>query len=152
MEKVQFTIEIHAPAKSVYEAMLGLNDKATYNGWTSAFNPTSTFEGSWHLGSKIYFIGTNEQGKRAGMISEIAEHIPAEFVSIRHYGIVDGDQEITSGELVEQWAGGTENYRYAESDGITTLTVTIDVVPEHIDYFNSTYPNALKKLKEIVES
>jgi hypothetical protein len=152
MEKVQYSIQINASASKVYKTMLGLDDKATYCGWTSVFNPTSTFEGNWQLGSKIYFVGTNEQGKRAGMISEIAEHIPAEFVSVRHYGIVDGDQEITSGELVEQWAGGTENYRYTEAEGITTLTVTIDVVPEHIDYFNSTYPNALKKLKEIVES
>ncbi len=46
MEKLQFTIDIPAPAQQVYEAMLGLNDKSTYESWASVFNPTSTYEGS----------------------------------------------------------------------------------------------------------
>ena len=36
--------------------------------------------------AKIMFVGTDEQGKRGGMISEIAENKPGEFVSIRHLG------------------------------------------------------------------
>jgi hypothetical protein len=39
MKKLQFKIEISATAQKVYETMLGLNDKKTYEHWTSAFNP-----------------------------------------------------------------------------------------------------------------
>jgi hypothetical protein len=79
MQKLQFKKEINVSAQKVYEAMLGLNDKSTYQYWTSAFNPTSTYEGSWEKGSKIHFVGTDENGKKGGMVSEIAENKPAEF-------------------------------------------------------------------------
>ena len=151
MQKIQFKKEINASAKKVYQTMLGLQDKTTYEQWTAAFNPTSTYEGSWNKGAKIYFIGTDENGKRGGMISEIAENIPSEFVSIKHNGILDGENEITSGEQVEQWAGGHENYRFQENNGVTTVTVEMDTVDDYLDYFNNTYPKALEKLKEISE-
>lgn len=152
MEKFNFTIDIKAPVKKVYEAMLGLNNKKTYESWASTFNPTSTFEGSWDKGSKIYFIGTDENGQKAGMFSEIEEHKPAAFVSIRHLGFLQDGNEITSGEMVEKWAGGHENYAYTEKDGITTVTVTMDVIDEYADYFKNVYPKALESLKQTVEN
>lgn len=151
MKKLQFQISINATAQKVYETMLGLKDKATYEYWTWAFNPTSTYEGSWEKGSKILFVGVDENGKKGGMVSEIEEHQPAQFVSIRHYGFLDGETEITTGEQVEKWAGGHENYTYQENDGITTVTVDMDTIDEYLDYFKSTYPAALDKLKEISE-
>lgn len=151
MEKIQFKKEINASAQKVYETMLGLKNKASYEHWTAAFNPTSTYEGSWDNGSKILFVGTDENGKKGGMVSEIVAHQPAEFVSIRHYGFLDGDNEITTGEQVEKWAGGHENYSFQESNGVTTVTVEMDSVDEYLDYFNNTYPKALDKLKEISE-
>lgn len=152
MERIQFTVEIKASAQKVYDAMLGLTNKETYNQWVSAFNPTSSYEGSWDKGSKIYFVGTDEQGKKAGMISEIMEHQPAKFVSIRHYGFLQNGEEITTGEQVEKWSGGFENYSYNEADGVTTVTVDLDTVDEYLDYFNNTYPKALIQLKNYVEN
>lgn len=151
MKKLQFKKDIHAPARKVYRTMLGLDDKTTYNQWTSAFNASSAFEGSWDKGSKIHFVGIDEKGKKGGMVSEVMENKPAEFVSIRHYGFLDGDLEITTGEQVEKWAGGLENYSYEENQGITTITVEMDTVEEYVDYFNNTYPDALEKLKAIAE-
>ncbi|MEZ5053637.1 MAG: hypothetical protein R2807_02535 [Chitinophagales bacterium] len=151
MKKIQFTKEINASAQKVYEVMLGLIHKSDYEYWTAAFNPTSTYEGNWEKGSKILFVGTDENGKKGGMVSEIVEHQPAQFVSIRHYGFLDGDTEITTGEQVEKWAGGHENYRYDENNGITTITVELDALDEYIDFFNNTYPLALNKLKERAE-
>ena len=84
MKRLQFKQDIHAPAEKVYKTMLGLGNKQTYEQWTTEFNPTSTYEGTWEKGSKIYFIGTNEAGKREGMVSEIADNITNQFVSIRH--------------------------------------------------------------------
>jgi hypothetical protein len=151
MKKLQFNIEIKAAPQKVYETMLGLKDKSTYENWTSAFNPTSTFEGNWDKDSKIYFVGLDENGKKGGMVSKIEDHQPAKFVSILHYGFLDGENEITTGELVEKWAGGHENYSFHQNNNSTILTVEIDVIEEYLDYFNNTYPNALNKLKEICE-
>ena len=151
MQKLQFTKEISAPVQKVYETMLGLKDKAKYEYWTATFNPTSTYEGSWEKGSKILFIGVDENGKRGGMVSEIVEHEPARFVSIRHYGFIDGDNEVTTGELVEKWAGGHENYTFQDNNGTTVLTIEMDVIDEYLDYFGKVYPAALDKLKEISE-
>lgn len=114
MKKLQFKKEIKASAQKVYETMLGLKNKNTYEFWTAAFNPTSTYEGNWEKGSKIYFVGVDGNGKKGGMISNIEEHQPAKFISIKHYGFLDGDTEITTGEQVEKWAGGCENYSFQE--------------------------------------
>ena len=151
MKKLQFKKEINATAQKVYETMLGLKNKTSYEHWTSAFNPTSTYEGSWEKGSKIYFVGVDEKGKKGGMISKIVENQIAKFVSILHFGFLDGETEITSGEQVEKWAGGHENYSFQEINGVTTLTVDIDAIEDYLDFFNKTYPIALDKLKEISE-
>jgi hypothetical protein len=152
MQKLQFKIDITSSAENVFETMLGLKNIKTYEAWTSEFNPTSTYEGKWQKGTKMYFVGTDEQGNRGGMISEIADIVPSKFVSIRHYGMLDGTTEITEGEQVEKWAGGLENYTFHESNGITTVTVDMDTTEEYMDYFKTTWPMALDKLKNIAEN
>ncbi|GIZ08297.1 SRPBCC domain-containing protein [Flavobacterium sp. UMI-01] len=152
MVKLQFKTTINASAESVYNAMLGKNTIETYQQWTSVFNPTSTYEGGWDKGAKIYFIGTDENGKKGGMVSEIAENIPFQFVSIRHYGILDGEIEITDGPAVQEWAGGFENYSFSEKNGVTTVSVAIDVTNDFVAYFNTSWPKALVALKDLVEN
>lgn len=151
MKRLQFSIVINASTEKVHDYMLGLTNKETYNGWVSTFNPTSTFEGSWDKGSKVYFVGTDKDGNKAGMISEILEHQPAEFVSIRHYGFLQNGEEITKGELVEKWSGGLENYTFSKEKDATKVIVDLDTIDDYLDYFNETYPKALNKLKEVVE-
>ncbi len=148
MKKLSYKIDIHAPASKVYETMLG---KETYKQWTAAFNPTSDFEGSWNKGNKIHFIGEHE-GKKGGMVAEIAENIPNKFISIRHIGILDEDKEITSGPEVEGWAGALENYAFEENNGVTTVSIEVDTNEEYLDYFDTTWPKALDKLKFISEN
>lgn len=151
MKKATFNINIDAPADKVYDAMLGISNKATYEQWTAPFNPTSTYEGSWEKGSKILFVGTDENGERGGMVSEIADNIPNQFVSIRHYGLVKGDVEIVEGPEVDKWANGRENYTFEEKGGATAVTVDLDITEDFTDYMNETYPKALSTLKEICE-
>ena len=151
MKRLQYKIDIHASAEKVFNTMLGIGNIETYEQWTSEFNPTSTYEGSWEKGSKMYFVGTDKNGKRGGMVSEIADNIPFRFVSIRHYGILDGENEITEGAEVEKWAGGLENYAFQEHNGITTVTVACDVTEDYLDYFDTTWPKALDKLKGLAE-
>ena len=151
MKKLEFKKEINAPAQKVYEKMLGLHNKTDYEYWTKSFNPTSSYEGSWQLNSKIQFVGVDHNGKKAGMVSKVVEHDPAKRVAVQHYGYLDGDKEITTGEQVEKWAGGHEIYNFMENNGRTTLLVELDSSDEFIDYFNQTYPKALDRLKELCE-
>ena len=151
MKKLQFNVNINAPANKVFNVMLGINHKSTYEEWTALFNPTSTYEGSWNKGSKILFVGTDETGEKGGMVSEIFDNIPNQFISIRHYGLVKGNVEITEGPEVEKWANGFENYTFAENNETTTVTVDLDTTEDFLDYMNEIYPKALDKLKEMCE-
>ena len=156
MKKLQFKVSINAPVTRIYDYMLGISNKSTYEQWTSLFNPTSTYEGNWNKGSKILFIGVDEKGEKGGMVSRISENIPNQFVSIQHNGLVKADKEITEGPEVEKWANGFENYTFEENNGPdskrgATVTVDLDTAEEFLDYMNQTYPKALDKLKEICE-
>lgn len=151
MKKLQFKVRINAAVTKIYDFMLGINSKSTYEQWTSLFNPTSTYEGSWDKGNKILFIGVDENGEKGGMVSRIAENIPNRFVSIQHYGLLKADKEITEGPEVEKWANGFENYTFEESNGTTTVIVDLDTIEDFLDYMNQSYPKALDKLKEICE-
>ena len=160
MKKLQFKVSINAPVTKIYDFMLGTSSKSTYEQWTSLFNPTSTYEGSWDKGNKILFIGVDENGEKGGMVSRIVENIPNRFVSIQHYGLLKADKEITEGAEVEKWANGFENYTFEENiarpddtvgRGTTSLTVDLDTTEDFLDYMNQNYPKALDKLKELCE-
>ena len=151
MKKLHYNTTIQAPASKVYDIMLGITNKATYEAWTTAFNPTSSYEGSWEKGSKIHFLGVDENGEKGGMVSRIAENIPHQFISIQHYGLLKGDQEITTGPDVEKWANGLENYTFEESNGSTSVRVELDASDDFESYMNEMYPKALEKLKEMCE-
>ncbi len=151
MKKLQFKITIKAPVIRIYDLMLGISNKSTYEQWTAMFNPTSTYEGTWEKGTKILFIGVDENGEKGGMVSRIVDNIPNRFVSIQHYGLYKADQEITEGPDVEKWANGYENYSFEENNGSTIITVDLDVNDDFMDYMNETYPSALNKLKELCE-
>jgi len=151
MNKLQYKINIKASVNKIYDFMLGISNKSTYEQWTAMFNPTSTYEGTWDIGNKILFVGVDEQGEKGGMVSTIVENMPNQFVSIQHYGLLKADKEITTGPDVEKWANGFENYSFQEKDGITSVTVDLDTTEDFVDYMNDTYPKALVKLKEICE-
>lgn len=151
MIRLNFSIEIIAPIAQVFDAMLGLSKKETYNNWCSVFNPTSTYEGEWKKDAKIYFVGTDKEGNKAGMISEVLEFIPNELVTIRHYGFLQNGEEITSGPIVESWSGGLEMYSYKTNGEQTIVTVELDTTSDYIDYFNEMYPKALLRLKEYLQ-
>lgn len=152
-EKLHYEITIGAKSHRVYNIML---EEKTYREWTKEFNPTSRYEGSWEKGSKIIFLGSDDQGNEGGMVSRIRENIPNRFVSIEHIGLFEDGKEITSGPKVEPWAGGLENYTFVEQNGSTFLSVDLEFKTGGMDkqmltYFENTWPKALNKLKEICE-
>jgi uncharacterized protein YndB with AHSA1/START domain len=148
MHPLQYHIDINAPVSKVFQLMI---DDNAYRLWTSVFCGTSYFEGQWKKGEKMYFIGLDDQGNKGGMVAQIADVIPDKFISIQHYGILDGETEITEGPQVEAWKNVFENYTFSENSGQTRVTVDVATVDEYLDFFNDKWPKALDVLKEICE-
>ncbi len=149
MERMQFKTAIGADVPKVYNTMLA---QETYRQWTAVFNPGSEYEGSWDKGSKINFVGTNKEGKKEGMVGLVRENIPNKFVSVEYTGLLDNGNEVTEGPAVADWVGSFENYSFEHENGVTDLTVDVDVHESMLDYFKDTYPRALARLKEICET
>lgn len=149
MQKMNASILINAPREKVWDIMLS---DATYREWTSAFNPTSYYEGSWEQGSKILFKGTNDKGEvDGGMVSRIAESRKPEYVSIEHLGVIIDNKEVTDDPQYKEWAGAHENYTFNEKDGGTELLIDLDVTDEMAGDMKAMWERALLKLKEICE-
>jgi uncharacterized protein YndB with AHSA1/START domain len=148
MENMKFSVAINAPVEKVFENMLGQDG---YPQWTSVFNPSSSFEGTWAQDEKISFIGISKEGKKEGLVGIVRQFKPNDYVSIEYIGLLDGDQVISEGKEVESWVGSHENYTFKANGNQTIVTVDLDVVEPYIGYFKETYPKALEKLKQITE-
>ncbi len=148
MKKLHVRIFIDAPRKKVWDIMLG--DK-TYREWTRAFHEGSYFKGDWKKGSKMLFIGPDENGGEMGMVSRIAESRKPEFVSIEHLGIYKNGVEDTTSAEAKKWSPAFENYTFKEKDGGTELHIDMDIEEENKAMFEKMWADALKLLKEVVE-
>lgn len=140
MEHMTFTETITAPKEKVWHVML---DDATYRDWTSVFNPGSYYEGGWNQGDSIRFLGNEDDGTVSGMYSTIEESRPYEYVAIRHLG------EIHHGVEKPFEAPGLEAYGFEEVDGVTTVTVTLEVPTEYKEMFMDMWPKGLARIKEL---
>lgn len=151
MKKLQFSVEIQAPKEKVWETML---DDVTYRQWTDTFSPGSYYKGDWSKESKMRFLGPNPQtGEEGGMVSQVIESKPYEFISLKHVGFVQNGKEDTTSEMAQQWAASSfENYTFHEKNGVTELIVDLNVIDELAEEFEKMWPDALQKLKKLSES
>jgi uncharacterized protein YndB with AHSA1/START domain len=149
MQKIHFSIEIDAPKEKVWHAML---DDATYREWTKAFSPGGYFKGDWSEGSKILFLGPDPQtGEEGGLVSEVVENKPYEYLSLKHIGIIQNSVEDTTSDEARKWTPAFENYTFTEKDGKTEVQVDMETAEELIEEFEKMWPEGLKNLKEIAE-
>ncbi|AOM78464.1 SRPBCC family protein [Pedobacter steynii] len=144
MKKQEFKVLIDAPREKVWDVIIG---KETYPQWTAPFSEGSNVETDWKKGSKAIF----GDGKGSGMVSEIADNKPNEFLSIRHLGMIKDGVEDLDSEDVKKWSGAMENYTLKNVNGKTEWTVEMDMGEEWADYMNETWPLALQKAKELAE-
>ncbi len=145
MKKLNFSTRINAPREKVWNTLW--ND-ATYRAWTSAFAEGSYAKtDNWKEGTRVLFLDPNGQG----MVSMVATNRPNEYMSFKHLGEVKNGVEDTSSEKVQGWSGAMESYTLKEENGKTTLVVEMDSTDEFSDYFTRTWPQALKKVKELSE-
>lgn len=147
MVRLRFSILINAPRERVWNIMI---DDAGFREWTEPFMAGSHFVGTWDEGSKILFLAPGENGE-AGMVSRIRANRRHEFISIEHLGVVDSGIEDTTSEAVKGWAGALEEYTLREVAGATELLVETDTAEEYREMFESTWPKALERLKDLAE-
>lgn len=144
MKKLTFNIMIDAPREKVWDILW---DDITYPQWTAIFSPGSRAVTDWQKGSKVLFLGEKDEG----MLSTIADNIPNEFMSIKHIGMVNDGVEDTESTHAQEWSGAMENYTLKTVDGKTSLGIETDITDEYYEYFQTTWPKALDKLKELAE-
>ncbi len=143
-KRIQFSTIIAAPVSLVYDLM---TDAEAYKDWTSAFAHGSYYEGSWRAGERIRFLSPSGEG----MVAEIAENRPEEFISIRHLGLIVNGVEDTDSDVVRSWAPAYENYSFMPVPDGTKVIVDQDVNEEFEGYMVEAWPKALARLKELCE-
>ena len=141
MQALHFTTTISAPVSKVRDTML---NHPTYEQWTTAFAPWSTYQWSREQWSEITF----GDGSGSGMLATIAHHKLHEYVSIQHLGMIDENNTTTMFE-----SESFENYSFTVIDATTTkVDVAMTAMPdERVDMFNEMRPKALELLKGICE-
>jgi hypothetical protein len=142
---IQFTVAIKSPANVVWQHV---TRPESYKQWASAFAEGSHFQGTWESGAKILFLAPNGDG----MVSEIAESRPGEFISIRHLGFIANGVEDTTSEAIRAWAPAFENYTFLSTKEGTRMVVDQDVAAEWEEYICQAWPKALEILKTLCES
>ena len=143
-KRLQFSTVIEAPVAHVYERMI---EPESYQDWTSAFAEGSRFEGSRDEGERIRFVGPSGDG----IVSEIAENRPNEFISIRHLGFISRGVEDTQSEAVRSWVPAYENYTFQAVPEGTRLLIELDVTEAFEREMKESWPKALTRLKTLCE-
>jgi uncharacterized protein YndB with AHSA1/START domain len=145
LKRLQWSVDIAAPAFKVYQVVVG---PESYKQWTSAFGDGLYFDGSWQKGQRIRFLTPSGHG----VVSEIAENRPNEFISIRHLGyIADDGVEDTSSEAIRAWAPAFENYTFTATPQGTRLTVDQDMTDDFVNMVEA-WPKALDELRALCEN
>lgn len=144
MKTIHFNIKINASKEKVWRSLW---DDANYRTWTGVFSEGSHAVSNWKEGSEIRFLTpTND-----GLLSMIAKMIPNGVMSFRHVADIKAGKAQPPNKDEEDWTGAMETYTLKENNGVITLSVALDCVEKQMDYFNTTFPKALDKVKVIAE-
>ncbi len=145
MEKLNFSISINAPKEKVWKTLW---DEASYRKWTSAFSEGSyAVTDNWKEGSEVKFLDP----KGSGMVSKVVTNRANEYMSFEHLGELKDGVEDRSSERVKQWAGAKENYILKEENGVTSLSIEMDISDEYKNMFMEMWPRALEQVKVLSE-
>lgn len=145
MEIIRASVDVHAPARVVWDTMLA---RDTYEQWTGAFHEGSTYEGGWDEGAEIRFVGPSADGQTSGLVGTIVENRPTGLVTIRYDGEIDRGVVTRESPVV----GLRESYAFRETDGVTTLDVEVEVPDEWAPSMREMWAEAVISLKQLAEA
>ncbi len=144
MKRLEFNIEINTTPEKVWQIMW--ND-TTYKEWTNVFCEGSYAVSNWNEGDSIHFLSPSGEG----MNSIIDKRIENKFMAFKHIGEIKNFKVMPIDEAVQEWIGAMEIYELAANGSITVLNVKMDIIEKYEDYFKTTLPNALEKIKQLSE-
>ncbi len=142
MQKMKFSIEIAASKEKVWNTLW---DDKTFRDWGNIIDEGQYKVGEMKEGNEVQFISSVSG---YGVTSLIEKLTPNEFVLFRQMA---DTKESGEQEREKEWTGGTESYELAEKNGITNLTVKIDVPPGQEETFKVRFPKALERVKVLAE-
>ena len=140
MKTITFTTKINAPIEKVWEALW---NEDSYKEWTKHFVPGSHYVSDWQIGGKTLFLGPDGNGMFA-TITKLEK--PSEVIFLYQGEIWDGVEKESIAE------GAYEKYMLIESNGSTTLTVSVDVDEQYEDHMNEGFFKGLEEVKRIAEN
>ncbi len=143
MKTLKYTTTINASKEKVWNTLF---TDANYPKWVAVFCEGSYAKTDWKEGSAIEFLTPSEDG----MFSQIEQKIPNKLMVFNHLGLIKEGSKMYD-EKSKQWENAKEAYELIENNGKTELHASMDTIEEYIDYFNETFPKALKKIKELSE-
>lgn len=139
---MQFSVQINATKEKVWDTLW---QDETLRQWAGIIDPGTHLVGDLKLGNQIQFISGNGYGV-SSLVKQLTKN---EFLLLHHNADTQDEGKNTRDN---QWTGGSESYQLTEQNHTTKLTITFDVPPELEDYFQTTYPKALQKIKSLSEN
>lgn len=148
LRKISLQTIINVPPEIVWRVLV---EKKPYEAWTKVFNETSTFVGNWEKGTEIHFIGIGKNGQKEGIVSEVAENIPYQLLSVKHVGMYVGGKPTRNAQTLG-WGDVYENYHLKKlPDSKTEFQVELDIDADWYDMMLAGWQKALPLLKQVAE-
>ena len=142
MQEQQFSIEIKAPREKIWDTLW--EDK-TFRDWANIIDEGQYMVGEIKEGNEVQFISSVNGYGVTSLVEKLVEN---EFISFRQMA---DTQDSGEREREKEWTGGAESYSLKENDGVTTLTVNIDVPSGLEETFKVRFPKALERVKVLAE-
>ena len=100
MTTANYSVQIGAPKKAVWEAMI---DREKYSIWTKPFSENSSFIGEWREDAEIQFVDAGN----GGTLALIETFRPHDLMVLKHIGLIIKEGKVEkSGH--ENWIGTLE--------------------------------------------
>ena len=143
---LNFFITIDASAETVWHKML---DQDGYKIWTSAFDKSSYYQGSWDLDQEILF---KSQDNESGLAGAITKNNYLKVVEITYQSILNSEGLEDLSEQSKAMNGLVERYTFTNiSESETKVEIYAETLESFSQYMSDQWPIALQKLKEICE-
>lgn len=144
LEHLSLKVQINATADKVYQKII---DKKSYEQWASVYDTnSSSFEGDWKKGSKMYFYSIDDYGNKMGMLGRIKENVRNQLIIIEYYGTM------VNGEELGRFKESTVKFILTQETGYTELELDWGTHPEQKDFFHQQWSQILNQLKRICEN
>lgn len=143
MDSLKFSVEINAAKEVVWKTLW---DDVTFRDWSNIIDEGTYMAGELKEGNEVQFISAVNG---YGVTSLVAKLIPNEYVLFHQ---MKDTKDSGEQEREKEWTGSTESYSLSEQNGVTALTMEIDVPPNQEKNFQDRLPKALERIKELAEN